>query len=151
MARLTLLGSLHLDKWLNILGFTDFRPVLFVTKCHTVNSSQISHLCRLFFSQYSFSRHLRFMTTSEERNKVRFKNWKLCVLWKLPFRQHGTIKITQNCVCFTNPCINLFVPTFVTREYHPRYLHVSTCYSALSLTCRKHCLGRDITPQSFQS
>jgi len=44
MAELTWLGSLDLEKWLDILGFTDFKPVLFVTKCYTENSSQISHL-----------------------------------------------------------------------------------------------------------
>jgi len=49
MAELTLLGSLDSEKWLDIPGFMDFGPVLFVTKCHTENSSQISHLCRLFF------------------------------------------------------------------------------------------------------
>jgi len=59
--------------------------VVFATKCHTKNSSQISHLCRLFFWQYSFSRHLRFMTTGEDRNKDRFKDWKLCGIWKLSF------------------------------------------------------------------
>ena len=32
------------------------------------------------------------------------------------------IKLTQNCVCFTNLCINPFVPTSVTREYHPKVL-----------------------------
>ena len=31
----------------------------------------------------------------------------------------------------------------------PRYLNVSTCCSDFSLTCRKHCLGRDIIPRSF--
>jgi len=69
MAELTQLGSLDSEKWLDIPGFTDFRPVLLVTKCHAVDSSQISHLCRLFFCQYSLSRHLRFMTTggSEQR------------------------------------------------------------------------------------
>jgi len=117
----------------NIPGFTDVRPVLFVMKCHTENSSQISHLWRLFFWQYSFSRHLRFMTTGEGRNNDRLKNWKLCVLWNLPFRHHGAIKLAQNCVCFTNPCINLFVPTFVTRKYHPKVLerlHLRQCISA---------------------
>jgi len=53
MAELTQLGSLDSEKWLDITGFTDFRPVLLVTKCHTVDSLQISHLCRLFFCQYS--------------------------------------------------------------------------------------------------
>jgi len=28
----------------------------------------------------------------------------------------------QNCVSFTNPCINPFVPTSVTRKYHPKVL-----------------------------
>ena len=49
MAGLACLGSLNSKKCLDILGFTDFRPVLFVTKCDTENSSQISHLCHLLF------------------------------------------------------------------------------------------------------
>jgi len=40
MADLTQLGSLDLEKWLvDIPGFTDFRPVLLVTKCNTVDTS----------------------------------------------------------------------------------------------------------------
>ena len=142
MAELTYLGSLNSEKWLYILSFTDFRPVLFVTKCHTENSSQISHLCHLFFWQYSFSRHLRFMTTGEDRDKDRFKNWNLCVFSKLPFGHHGAIKLMRNCVCFTNPCINRFfrLPSLVNTT--PRYLNVSTCCSVFPFTCRKHCLGR---------
>jgi len=31
------------------------------------------------------------MTTGEDRNEDRVKNWKLCLLWKLPFRNHGAI------------------------------------------------------------
>jgi len=80
---------------LEILGFTDFRPVLFVTKCHTNNYSQIFYFCNSFFWQYSFSRHQRFMTTGEDRNKDRSKNWKLYGLWKLPFRQRTTQAIGQ--------------------------------------------------------
>jgi len=74
MAELTQLGSLDSERWFDIPGSTDFRPVLLVTKCHTVDSSEISHLLGLFFCQYSFSRHLRFMTTGEDRNKDRFKS-----------------------------------------------------------------------------
>jgi len=118
--------------------------VIFVTKCHTENSSQISHLCRLFFWQYCILSvvTLRVVTTGEDRDKDRFKNWKLCFLWKLLFRHHGAIKLTQNCVCFTNQRINPFVPTFVTRKYHPELLECPTCCSVFSLTCRIHCLGR---------
>ena len=65
------------------------------------------------------------MTTGKEWKKTVWKNWKHCSFWKLPFRNHGAIKLTHNCVGFTNPCINLFVPTSVTREYHPK-VHVST-------------------------
>ena len=80
------------------------------------------------------------MTTGEDRNKDRFKHWKHRGLWKLPFRNHRSIKLTQNCTCFTNPCINLFVPTSVTRKYHPKVLeclHLLQCISA-----HLHCLGR---------
>ena len=124
-------------------GFTDFRPVLIITKCHTENSSQISHLCRLFIWHYAFSRHRRFMTTNENRNKDRFKNWKLWVLWKLPFHRHGAIKLTQNCVYFTNPCINLLAPSSVTRDVNTtsRYLDFPTCCGVILLTCSIHCLG----------
>ena len=85
---------------------------------------------------------LKIFGDGSDRNKGRFKNWKLCVLWKLQFRHHGAIKLTQNCVCFTNPCINpLFrLPSLVNTT--PRYLNVSTCCSVFLLTCREHCLGR---------
>ena len=119
--------------WLDVPGFPDVRSVLFVTKHHTENSLQISHLCRLFFWQYFFSRHLRFITTGEHRNNDRFKNWKLCGLWNLTFCDHRAIKLTQNCVCFTNPYINIFVPTSTTREYHSKVLgrlHLLQCISA---------------------
>ena len=72
------------------------------------------------------------MTIGEDRNKVPFKHWRLCALWKLPFRHHGAIKLTQNFVCFTNQCINTFVPTSVTPEYHPKVLerlHLLRCMS----------------------
>jgi len=115
---------------------------LIVAKCHTENSSQISQLGRLFFWQYYFSRHLRFMTTCEDRNKDRFKNWKLCVLWKLPFRHHAATKLTQNCVCFTSSAsIPLFWHSSIVNTT-PMYLNASTYCSVFPLTCRIHCLGR---------
>jgi len=68
------LGSFDSEKWRDIPGFTDVKPVHFVTKRHTLNSSQKSRLCRLFLGKYSFSRYSRFMTTGEDRKKDRFKN-----------------------------------------------------------------------------
>jgi len=59
-----------------------------------------------------------FFQQGEDRNKDRFKTWQLYGLWKLPFCDHRAIKLTQNCVCFTNPGINLLVPPSVTRKYH---------------------------------
>jgi len=73
------------------------------------------------------------MTKGEDWTKDWFKNWKLCSLWKLPFRHHEPIKLTQNCVRFTNPCINPSVPTLITCEYHPKILerlHLQQCISA---------------------
>jgi len=78
------LGYFDSEKWLDIPGFTDVKLVHFVTKRHTLNSSQKSNNCRLFLRKYSFSRYSRFMTTGEDRKKDRFKNWKICDLWKLP-------------------------------------------------------------------
>jgi len=62
------------------------------------------------------------MATAEVQNKDIFKNWQLCSVWKLPFRQHRSIKLSQNSICFTNPCINLFVSPSVICEYHPKVL-----------------------------
>ena len=42
----------------------------------------------------------RFMTTDEDRNKDRFKNWQLCGVWMLPCCDHKAIRLTQNCVRF---------------------------------------------------
>jgi len=33
----------------------------------------------------------------------------------------------QSCVSFTHPCINPFVPTSITREYHPKVLERLHC------------------------
>ena len=81
------------------------------------------------------------MTTGEDRNKDPYKNLKHCGLWKLRFRHHGAIKLTQSCVCFSNPCINPFVPTSVTVETTSRQLNVFMYCIIVPLNCRIHCLG----------
>ena len=66
------------------------------------------------------------------KNKDRFKNSKLCGLWKLPYRHHGAIKFKQNWVFLSNLCINILVATSVTRQYHPKVLerlHLLQCIS----------------------
>jgi len=59
------------------------------------------------------------------------------VVSKLPFCRHRAIKLTQNCVCFTNPCINLSISPSVAREYHSKVLelgHLLQCtYSSLAV------------------
>jgi len=57
------------------------------------------------------------MITGEDRSKYRFKNWQLCGVWKLPFCDHRTINLTQNCVCFTNPFINFLALPSATHKY----------------------------------
>ena len=47
----------------------------------------------------------------EDRNKDRIENCQYCGVWKLPLCDHRTIKVTQNCSCFTNPCTNLVPPS----------------------------------------
>ena len=79
------------------------------------------------------------MTIGEDRNKNWFKNWQLCGVWKLPFCDHRAIKLTQNWLYFTNPCINFHVQSLVNTT--PRYLNFSTCCSVLSFICRIHRLG----------
>jgi len=73
MAELTLLGSLDSEKWLDILGFVDFRPVLFVTKYYTVNSSQISPSLPFVLLTIFFQSSPK-MTIGEDQIKDRFKN-----------------------------------------------------------------------------
>jgi len=45
-----------------------------------------------------------------------------CVVWKVPFCDHGAMTLTQNCICFTNLCIKPLVLPSVTREYHLKVL-----------------------------
>ena len=89
----------------------------------TPRTLQKSHLWRLHLSWYSFGHYPKFMTIGKDRNKDRFKNWQLCDVWKLPFCDYRPIKLTQNCVSFTNPCINLLPPLLNTTH---RYLNFST-------------------------
>ena len=70
---------------------------------------------------------------SEDRNKVRFKNWQHCGVWKLPFGDHRAMKLSQKCACFANSWINLLVPSTVTREWHTKGRELSrhgTAYAA---------------------
>ena len=115
--RTNIAGSLDSEKWHDVPGFTDFRPVLFVTKCHTENSLQLSHLCPLFFWQNSFSRFFHDHRWGSEQRPI----YKLAALQCL------------KAPVLSPPCINLFVPTSVTREYHPKVLerlHLLQCISA---------------------
>jgi len=63
------------------------------------------------------------ITTGEDRNKNGFKSWQLCGIWSLPFCNHRAIKLKQNCVCFTNPCINFHVQSLVNTTPTTRYLN----------------------------
>jgi len=82
-----------LEKWLNILGFTDFKPLHFVVKYHTPNASQKSHLCRLFLGKYYFSRYSRFMTQMRIETKTNLKADSFAIFEKSRFH-HGATKLT---------------------------------------------------------
>ena len=121
-------------------GEVDWHPWLYgfqpCALCHEVphreliaNISSLPFVLLTTFFQSSPKIH----DHTRRSNKDHFENWKLCGLWKLPFLNHRAIKFTQNCVCFTNLSINLFVPTSVTRENHPKLierLHLLQCISA---------------------
>ena len=99
-------------------GLYGFQTCALCHKCHTENFLQISRLCRLFFKTV-------FFQSSPKIHDHRWRSeqrpiWKLKALWSLKalFHNHGALKPTQSCVYVTNPCINCFVPTSVTREYH---------------------------------
>jgi len=85
---------------------------------------------------HSFSHYPRIATTCADRNKDRFINWQLCSVRKLPFYYHRAMKLTQNCICFTNPCINLFVLPWI-----PFQGTWTSLPAALPLTCSTHRLG----------
>jgi len=56
-----------------------------------------------------------------------------CGVWNVPFSEHRARKLTQNCVCFTNPYITLLVLSSVTRKYHLKVLgllHLLQCIAA---------------------
>jgi len=70
---------------------------------------------------------------------------------KAPVLWPQSDKLTQNCVCFINPCINLLVPPSVTREYHTKVfelLHYLQCIAAY--LWRTQIFWRDIIPRSSQ-
>ena len=73
-------------------------------------------------STLSACHYPRFTTVVEHWNEDPFENWQLCGVSKLPFCDYMVIKL--NCVCFTNPPINLLDPFSVTREYHPKALEL---------------------------
>jgi len=62
------------------------------------------------------------MNINEDRNKDWHYNLKLCVVWKLPFSDHEAIKLTQNYVLLTNPCISLFLLSSIICEYLPEVI-----------------------------
>ena len=128
--------------WFDIQGFTNFTAVHFVTKCHIVNSSQKipSSSPWTWDGILSFIYYPRFMIIGEARSKDRFKNWRLCGVWQLPFCDHRAVKLTRNCVCFTNPCINLPVTPSVSHEYHPKILELFDLLQYI-VTCSTHWLG----------
>jgi len=82
------------------------------------------------------------MSTGEDRNKNRFKNWKLCGFENSRFAT--TEQQNSRRTVFSLPIrvsISLFrFPSHVNTTL--RYLNVSTCCRAFPLTCRIHCLGR---------
>jgi len=49
-------------------GYTNSTDGHFVAECHTVKSSEKSHLCRLQLGLYSFGHYPRFMTIGSDRN-----------------------------------------------------------------------------------
>jgi len=92
------------------------------------------------------------LSTSMGRNGTKI-DWKtrLCGLWKLPFCDHGTIKLTENCICFTNRCVNLHFLPSVTHEHHPEVLELlDLLHCRLFAACTGLGFWRKIIPRSFQ-
>jgi len=101
-------------KWLNIKDFTNFTAAHFVAKCHVVNSLQnpISDACA--WDSIISVHYPQFITIGEDWNQDWFKNWQFRYVWKLSFCDHRMINLTQNCIYFTNPCINHHLLSLIT-------------------------------------
>jgi len=69
-------------------------------------------------------------------------NWQLFSAQKFPFCDQGTIKLKQNCIRFTNPCINLLGLPFITHEHQPKVtLEVFDMLQRITIICNAHWLG----------
>jgi len=95
--------------------------------------------CRLKQRKYSFGHWPKFMTMRKDRNTDRLKNWRLCGVWKLPFRDHRAIKLALPIRVSITP---LRLP-YSWRKFHPwvAYVDFFTCCNVLPLTRSIHRLG----------
>ena len=101
-------GTFWTDGRTNIAGISRFgevarHPGLYgfrtCTLCHEVSHRELfANIPSLPFVLLTvfFQSSPRVMTTGEDRNKDRFKNWKLCVFRRLPFRYYRAVKVSQN-------------------------------------------------------
>ena len=132
MAEPTQLASLDSEKWFDIQGFTNFTAAHFVTRCHTVDSSQKFHLCRLQLRSYSFGHNPRFMALVMIGTKTGFKTDSFAA-----FETHGLWPQSDEDHAFALPIrvsISLcHLPQLVYTT--PKYMNFSTCCNVLPLTC----------------
>ena len=116
------LGSFDSEKWLDILGFNGFQTCAL---CHEVSHPEL-FAKKNVFAACSWESILSVVTqgscpqmrieTKSDLKTESIVNFEISC-----FHQTAT-KLTRNCVCFRNSCINLFVPPSVTREYHHKLL-----------------------------
>ena len=130
---------LYSEQWLNIQGFTNFTIAHFVTKCHTVKSSQKSHFCRLHLKQHSFSHCPAFITIDEERNKNQFENWLRCCFENFCCVTTKRYSSRRTAFASTICSINLLFPLPLLVNTTLRYC--STCSSVFPLTYKAHWLA----------
>ena len=103
-----------------VLGFSQLRTLSRSATSWTTRKNSISVACTwdgIFLQPLPEIRDCRW--GSEERP---IRNWQLCGVWKIPFCDRRAIRLAHKHVCFTNPCINVIVPTSVSRDYHPEVL-----------------------------
>ena len=114
----------------------------------------MSHLCRLFFWQYFFSRHLRFMTTAEHRNKDWFKKLKVLHSLKAPVssprssKAHAELRLLYISV-YQSLCSDfrhLWIPFQGTCTSPPDVVYFRSLAENTALS-----ILRDTIPQSSQS
>ena len=105
--------SLYLEwMWPVVQYFTNFTASHFISKWQASQPELFVKIPPLPFAIEVI------LTETLPKNMTSIEKLKIWSGWKFPFCDHVTTKLTQNFICFINPCINLLLLRCSTCEYH---------------------------------